>query len=61
MGETKILRRREVERRTGLSCTSLYRAMSRGDFPRPIRLGPQAVGWKASEVQAWLESRERAA
>ena len=29
------------------------------DFPKPIRLGKRAVGWRESEVIAWLESRER--
>ncbi len=30
------------------------------DFPRPIRLGPKAIGWKLSEIMAYINSRERA-
>ncbi|WBU53986.1 AlpA family transcriptional regulator [Paracoccus sp. SCSIO 75233] len=35
--------------------------MAEGDFPVPIRLGKRAVGWKRSDVGAWLESRARRA
>jgi prophage regulatory protein len=34
--------------------------MARGDFPRPVRLGIRAVGWRESDVRDWLESREQA-
>lgn len=45
---------------TGLSTTSIYRMMKRGDFPRPVRLGKKAVGWRESDLKKWLESREAA-
>jgi prophage regulatory protein len=35
--------------------------MARGDFPRPVRLGKRAVGWRESDLQDWLASREQAA
>ena len=57
---TQILRCSEVLARIGLGKTTLYKLIGRGEFPRPVRLGPQAVGWKESEVAEWLESRERA-
>lgn len=53
----RILRRPEVERRTGLSRSTLYERMTEGHFPRPIRLGPRAVGWIESEVDAWLAAQ----
>ncbi|MFO1251549.1 MAG: AlpA family phage regulatory protein [Inhella sp.] len=28
-------------------------------FPRPVRLGPAAVGWVSEELEAWLETRQR--
>ncbi|UCV09145.1 AlpA family transcriptional regulator [Dechloromonas denitrificans] len=53
-----ILRRRQVEARTGLSCSSLYRYIAEQKFPAPIDLGGgHSVGWVESEVQNWLESR----
>jgi prophage regulatory protein len=57
----EILRRREVERRTGLSRTSLYERIAAGSFPRPVNLGGgQSVGWYAHEVDAWLAALPRA-
>ena len=53
----RLLRRREVERITGLSRSSIYRLKQDGDFPRPVRVGPSAVRWKESDIAAWLESR----
>ena len=52
-----ILRRRAVEARTGLSRSSIYEAIAVGTFPKPIRLGPRAVGWLSSEVDDWLQGR----
>ncbi|MBZ0090957.1 MAG: AlpA family phage regulatory protein [Sulfuricellaceae bacterium] len=56
-----ILRRREVERRTGLSRTSLYERIAAGTFPRPVNLGGgQSVGWYEHEVETWISSLPRA-
>jgi prophage regulatory protein len=52
-----ILRAPEVRARVGLSRTSIWRAVRRGDFPAPCRLGPNAVGWRASAIEAWIASR----
>ena len=52
-----ILRRRQVERRTGLPRSSIYLMMAEGRFPKPIKLGPRAVGWIECEVERWLVAR----
>lgn len=61
MGSTtqdRLIRRNEVERRTGLSCSSIYASMAKGSFPRPVPLGTgQAVGWLESEIDGWIASR----
>lgn len=57
MEQVRVMRRPEVERTVGLSRSAIYAAMDRGDFPRPIKIGRRAVGWKASDVTNWLESR----
>lgn len=49
-----ILRRKQVEARVGLGRSSLYDYIRAGKFPPPIRVGSRAVGWVASEVDAWL-------
>jgi len=58
-----IIRRKQVEVRTGLSRSTIYDRINpkspRYDaaFPRPISLGAAAVGWLEHEVSAWLASR----
>ena len=62
MNEQTILRMPAVLAMTGISRSRIYVYMSRetDPFPRPIRLGPNSVGWRKAEVEAWLASRERA-
>ncbi|MGX0975927.1 prophage regulatory protein [Roseovarius sp. MBR-51] len=52
-----VYRRPDVERVTGLSRSTLYAMMAEGDFPKPIKLGKRAVGWREADIIAWLESR----
>ena len=52
-----ILRRRQVEARVGLSRSTLYAMIRRGEFPAPVRLTRFAVGWKESDIDDWLASR----
>ena len=52
-----ILRRKDVERRTGLSRSLIYSLMARGEFPRPIQLSARAVGWLTSDIECWLQDR----
>lgn len=53
----RILRRKEVEQFIGLSRSSIYEAMAQGEFPKPIRIGKRAVGWRQSTIDAWLAGR----
>lgn len=53
-----ILRRKQVEARTGLSRSTIYARIAEGSFPRPINLGgSRAVGWLESEINEWLQAR----
>jgi len=52
-----ILRRKQVEARTGLSRSTLYAKVKAGEFPAPVSLGARAVGWIEGEVDAWLSQR----
>ena len=56
----RFLRIREVLRVTGLSRATLYAMVSEGQFPSPVRLRARAVGWRASQVQAWIDDRPQA-
>lgn len=54
-----ILRRPQVEALTGLSRSSIYRMMDADKFPKPRRIGAQAVGWIAQEIDTWIASRSQ--
>lgn len=54
------LRRRAVEGLTGLSRSTIYDLMKKGDFPRPVKLTGKAVAWPESAVSDWLTSRRTA-
>ncbi|WP_281085181.1 helix-turn-helix transcriptional regulator [Methylophaga thiooxydans] len=53
----QILKISEVKKISGLSTTSIYRAASKGDFPKPIKLGKRSSGWLKSEIDQWLVER----
>ena len=52
-----ILRRKQVEARTGLARSTIYDRIKAGTFPAPISLGEKAVGWIEAEVDAWLQAQ----
>lgn len=53
----KYLRRRAVEEATGLSRSTIYLLMSKGQFPRPIKLTAKAVAWSEASIVDWLATR----
>lgn len=50
----RILRLPEVMTRVGLKRASIYQRIRTGYFPKPVPLGPRAVGWLENEVEEWL-------
>lgn len=62
-----ILRRKEVEIRTGLSRSTIYayiQASIQGSeksvgFPIPVRLGIRSIGFLENEINQWIETRGR--
>ena len=54
-----LLTRREVERRTGLSRSTLYRKMREGTFPVPLKVSERAVRWRERDIRAYVDSRPR--
>ena len=54
-----LLTRREVERRTGLSRSTIYRKMRDGTFPVPLKVSARAVRWRERDIRAYVDSRPR--
>jgi prophage regulatory protein len=44
---------------TGLCRSSLYNALASDDFPQPVMLGKRAVGWRESDLNDWIGSRQK--
>ena len=53
----RILRRPEVELRTGLSRSAIYALMAKQQFPAAIPLTAKAVGWLESSIDRWINER----
>lgn len=53
----RLLRLPAVRERVQLSRSSIYERAAAGDFPAPIKIGPRAVAWRASEIDAWIAAR----
>ena len=53
----KILRLPQVEEATGESRSTIYKRISEGKFPKPVKLGTKSVGWVEEEVAAYNEAR----
>ena len=51
-----ILRRYQVEAAVGLGRSTIYAKMANGEFPRPIKLGQRAVGWRSCDIENWLNT-----
>lgn len=52
-----ILRLKQVKQRTGLSRSTIYAQMARGEFPAKIALGARSVGWIEEEIDGFLRTR----
>lgn len=59
--ELAILRRKQVETRTGLSRSTIYQYIKDGVFPKPVPFGPRAVGRLESDVSDWIAGRVKIA
>lgn len=56
----KMLRRPAVEQLVGLGRSTIYAMIAEGTFPKPLKLGKRAVGWRESEITAWIDNRSSA-
>jgi len=53
----RILRLPRVIERVGFSRSAIYDFVSKGGFPRPVKIGVRAVGWLDSDIDAWIRER----
>ncbi|MBV1883872.1 MAG: AlpA family transcriptional regulator [Pseudomonadales bacterium] len=54
----RIVREPETVEATGLAKSTIRRLEKRSRFPKRIKLGPRAVGWRLSDIQDWQKDPE---
>ena len=52
-----LLRRQEVQARTGLARSTIYKLISEGAFPQPISLVGKTVAWPSPVIDRWIAER----
>ena len=57
IGDGALLNLREVQERTTLSRSQIYRMQKAGQFPPSVKLGARSVAMPEDMLDAWLESR----
>lgn len=57
MATKRLIRRKTVEDKTGLSRSGIYDLVKAGRFPQPVPIGAKAVAWIEAEVDAWINER----
>lgn len=50
---TQLLRLSDVSGLIGLSRSTIYMKVARGDFPAAIRVGARARRWRLADIAAW--------
>ena len=48
----------EVREMTTFSSATIYRLISKGEFPKQIKLSERSSGWLLEEIYSWLEKRK---
>jgi predicted DNA-binding transcriptional regulator AlpA len=55
---TKILRRKDLAERLGVSTVTVWRL--RDELPPAIRISKAIRGWRSSDIEAWIAARAEA-
>lgn len=53
----RLIRRKEVQAKTGLGASSIYALMKTGEFPQCLNLSERRVAWIEAEVDQWIAQR----
>ncbi|MDX7736501.1 helix-turn-helix transcriptional regulator [Aeromonas caviae] len=67
MSETidRFIRMRELKEMISLSRSSIYDKLNAKSprhgpsFPRAVKLGVSAIGWRQSEIHQWIKTRSK--
>lgn len=54
--EVRFIRLKDVLAICGKSRSSIYDAIKKGEFPRPVKLQGRSSAWIKSEIEQWVQS-----
>lgn len=54
-----VLRLPQVQKRLGLSRSSIYMLIKSGELKRPIKIGERAIGWPESDIDDYINKKIR--
>ena len=57
LNSNTIIRLPRTIQKTGLSRSTIYSLVSRGEFPQQIKLSPRTMGFLESEIDEWIAGR----
>jgi prophage regulatory protein len=57
--DAEIISPRHVRLVVGISPITIWRLRREGKFPAPLRLTKGRIGWRRSDLNAWLAEREQ--
>lgn len=55
---SRLIRKQELKKLTGLSDTTIWRMEKLGQFPRRRKIAGYSVAWLESEVLSWIAGLE---
>ena len=61
MTQSLLLERKELQELIGVSHTTIYRMIQRGELPAPIRFGERVVRWERHVIMSWIDQKRAAA
>jgi len=51
-----LIRLSDLSESLGVSRSTIYRWISEGEFPAPVRIGERAVRWRSEDIEQWKNS-----
>lgn len=55
--QQRLIRRKEVQAKTGLGVSSIYALMKVGKFPQSLNISERRVAWIEAEIDQWIVER----
>jgi predicted DNA-binding transcriptional regulator AlpA len=63
MSDNKIVfyRASDLAKRYRVHVITIWKWVSSGNLPRPMRIGPNTRAWRSTDIEAWEAKRAKAA